>query len=146
MNVLLFILSYAGDWLHSQLRGGLVAFSATLRTSCILSYARDCLIFLQDPNTRCILHLISGSRTIVCTLHLVVHVLVLLHEVLATPNLLLNAYALMTMSSAQLQLALKCVHFTGQEFLNFVLNSLHSFGEPYVLQHDTPFCNANMCC
>ena len=53
------------------------------------------LLFLQDPDTRCNLHLISGSGTIVCTLHLVVHALVLLHDALTMPNLSLNASALL---------------------------------------------------
>jgi hypothetical protein len=56
---------------------------------------RGLLIFLQDPDTRCILHLISGSETTVCTLHLAVHVLILLHDVLTMSNLSLNASALL---------------------------------------------------
>jgi hypothetical protein len=39
-------------------------------------------------------HLILGSRTTLYTMHLVVHVLVL-HDTLATPNLSLNASALL---------------------------------------------------
>ena len=66
-------LGNAGDWLHSQLRWGLP-------------------IFLQDPDTRCILHLILGPGTTMCTLHLMVHVLVL-HDVLAMPRVSLNAFA-----------------------------------------------------
>ena len=54
----------------------------------------DYLIFLQDPDTRCILHIISGSGTTVCTLHLAVHVLILLHDVLTTSNLSLNPFDL----------------------------------------------------
>jgi hypothetical protein len=76
MNVLLCIVSNAGNWMHSRLRRGL-------------------LIFLQDPDTRCILHLISGSGTTVCTLHLAVPVLILLHDVLTMSNLSLNASALL---------------------------------------------------
>ena len=76
VDVLLCILSDAGDWMHSRLR-------------------RGPLIFLQDPDTRCILHLISGSGTIVCTLYLTMHVLILLHNVLTMSNLSLNASALL---------------------------------------------------
>ena len=52
-------------------------------------------MFLQDLYTRCILHLISGSGTIVCTLYLTMHVLILLHNVLTMSNLSLNASALL---------------------------------------------------
>ena len=68
-------LSYAGDYIQSQLCRGL-------------------LLFLQDTDTRFILHLISCSGTTVCTLHLEVHVLVL-YDALAAPSLSLNAFALL---------------------------------------------------
>ena len=76
MNILLRFLSYAGDWLHSQLRWGL-------------------LNFLKDPDTRCILHLISRLGTVLCTMHLALHVLILLHDDLTTSSLSLNAFALL---------------------------------------------------
>jgi hypothetical protein len=62
--------------MHSRLRGGL-------------------LIFFQDPDIRCLLHLIPGSGTALSTMHLAAHVLVLLHDVWTTSNLSLNAFALL---------------------------------------------------
>jgi hypothetical protein len=76
VNVLLCFIRYTRNWMHSQVRW-------------------DYLIFLQDPDTRCILHLISGSWTTVRTLHLMVHVLVL-HDALTMIELSLNATAVGT--------------------------------------------------
>ena len=78
---------------------------------------RDCIFFF-DPAIRFLHHLPAGSGTTLCTMHLAAHVLFLLHGVSTLSSLLLCS-ALMTTSSGPSQLALKCVHFTDQDFKIF---------------------------
>jgi hypothetical protein len=59
---------------------------------CFLSYAGD-YIFFFDPATRFILHFLVGLGTTLCTMHLAVHVLLLLYGVVTASNLSLNASA-----------------------------------------------------
>ena len=84
----------------------------------------DCIFFF-DPATRFLHHLPAGLGTTLCTMHLAVHVLFLLHSVSTLSSLCLCS-ALMTMSLGPLQLALKCVHFTDQDFKIFLLELLTS--------------------
>ena len=89
---------------------------------------RDCIFFF-DPAIRFLHHLPAGSGTTLCTLHLAVHVLFLLHDVSTSSSLRLRS-TLMITSLGPSQLALKCVHFTDQDFKFFYLSSLHSYGKP----------------
>ena len=73
----------------------------------------DCIFFF-NPTTRFLHHLPAGLGTTLCTMHLAVHVL-FLHGVSTSSSLRLCS-ALITTSSGPLQLAVKCVHFTDQDF------------------------------
>ena len=78
---------------------------------------RDCIFFF-DPATRFLHHLPAGSGTTLCTMHLAVHVLFLLHGVTTSSSLCLCS-APRTTSLGPSQLALKCVHFTVEDFKFF---------------------------
>ena len=74
----------------------------------------DCIFFFE-PAITFLHHLPVGSGTILCTMHLVVHVL-FFFTVFSTLSSLRLCSALMTTSFGPLQLALKCVYFTDQDF------------------------------
>ena len=88
----------------------------------------DCIFFF-DPATRFLHHLPAGLGTTLCTMHLAVHVL-FFFTVCSTLSSLCLCSALMTTSLGPLQLALKCVHFTDQDFNIFYLSFLHPYGKP----------------
>ena len=88
-------------------------------------------IFFFDPDTRFLHHLLAGLGTILCTMHLAMRVLFLLHSVL-TSSSLRPCFALMTTLSGPSQLALKCVHFTDQDFKIFTR-------APYILMANHDF-------
>jgi hypothetical protein len=100
---------------------------------CFLSYARD-YIFFFDPATRFILHLQAGLGTTLCTMHLAVHVSLLLYGVVTASNLLLNASAQLWWSHRQSHRNWHLSVYTSPTKISqiFLLSSLHPIGEPHL--------------
>jgi hypothetical protein len=104
---------------------------------CFLSYARD-YIFFFHPATRFILHLLAGLETTVCTMHLAVHVLLLLYGVVTASNLSLNASAQLWWSHRQSHRNWHLSVYTSPTKISqiFLLSSLHPIGEPHLAESE----------